>query len=250
MTRHWVAQPGRRESRVTTVRPVAASHSPVNQWQLSRRQLMRTPYGFPAGAYNIGWALKNVTVDSARKVSVDFQVLKDGNVVNFGTYNATTNPNIIPNTTGGPSLRIAYNVTQDGITSPADFNAYMSLPGLGIGAPTVPTTATPPGTFTPASTASSVWATPAGVTNSGITWTMTGPDATNTYTIKSSLPLPASTTMVTAFMYGAMTQTNLADYPYAASSIADYKSYIVTSGYLGGSDGLCSEKSGSGNRFG
>jgi OmcA/MtrC family decaheme c-type cytochrome len=151
--------------------------------------------------------------------------------VNFGTYNATTNPNIIPNTVGGPSMRIAYNVTQDGNTSPSDFNAYMSLPGLGIGAPSV-SAATPPatGTFTAASTTSSVWVNAAGVTSSGITWKMTGPDATNTYTITSSLPLPASTTMVQAFMYGAMTQTNLSTYPYAAASVSDYSTYLGTTG--------------------
>jgi len=186
--------------------------------------------GLPSGAYKLGWVIKSVSVDTARKVSVAFQITKDGAAVNFGTYNATTNPNIIPNTIGGPSLRIAYNVKQDGITSPADFNAYMSLPGLGIGAPSVSTTATPPGTFTPASTASSVWANPAGVTASGITWTMTGPDSANTYTIKSSLPLPAETTMVMAFMYGSMTQTNVAGYPYAAASIADFASYLNSSG--------------------
>jgi OmcA/MtrC family decaheme c-type cytochrome len=59
---------------------------------------------------------------------------------------------------------------------------------------------------------------------------MTGPDATNTYTIKSSLPLPASTTMVMALMYGSMTQTNVSAYPYAAASVADFTSYVNTSG--------------------
>ena len=199
---------------VKTVRTYVASHD-----------------GLPAGAFKLEYVISSVTVDSARKVSVGFQIKKDGSAVNFGTYNATTNPNIVPNTVGGPSLRIAYNVTQDGNTSPSDFNAYMSLPGLGIGAPSVSNSAAaPPSTFTAASTANSVWVNTAGVTSSGITWIMTGPDASNIYTITSSLPLPASTTMVEAFMYGAMSQTNLSTFPYAAASVADFSTYKNAAG--------------------
>ena len=210
-------------------------HVPVSISNNANVKTVRTyianPDALPAGAYKIGYVISGVTVDSSRKVSVSFQITKDGSAVNFGTYNATTNPNIIPNTVGGPSLRIAFNVTQDGNTSPADFNASMSLPGLGIGAPSVPTATLPAtGTFTAASTANSVWVNTAGVTSSGITWKMTGPDATNTYTVTSSLPLPAATTMVTALMYGNITQTNLSSYPYAAASVSDFSSYKNAAG--------------------
>jgi OmcA/MtrC family decaheme c-type cytochrome len=180
----------------------------------------------PTGAYKIEYVIDSVTLDAARKPSVKFGIKKDGALVKFGTYNAATNPNIIPNTVGGPSIRIAYNVTQDGITSPADFNAYMSAPALGMAAPTVTSsTATPPSTYTPAATSSNIWASGGTLTASGITWTLAGPDASGYYTLSSSVAVPASTTMVSALMYGSMTQTNVAAYPYAAASKADFKAY-------------------------
>jgi OmcA/MtrC family decaheme c-type cytochrome len=192
-----------------------------------------TPYArpgaLPTGAYKIEYNITSVTMDATtRKVSVNFQIKKDGSAVNFGTYNATTNPNIIPNMWGGPSLAIAYNVTQDSNTSPADTNTYVTLPGLGIAAPSVNATT---GVWAAASTATSVWANPVGVkaTSNGanITWKMTGPDATNTYTITNDLALPKETTIVRAIMYGsAMAQTNLSTYPYANASAADSLSYL------------------------
>lgn len=185
----------------------------------------------PTGAYTIAYAVNSVTVNSDRTVSVKFQIMKDGAAVNFGTYNAATNPNIIPNTVGGPSLRIGYNVPQDSNNSPADLNTYITMPGLGIAAPTVTTTATPPGVYTAPSTASSLWVNPTGVVSNGITWTMTGPDAANAYTVKASLPMPATTTMVYALLYGSFTQTNLTgNYAFAASSIADYTAYVNATG--------------------
>jgi OmcA/MtrC family decaheme c-type cytochrome len=210
-------------------------HLPVAAINNTNVKTVRTytanPDALPAGAFKLEYVISSVAVDSARKVSVAFQIKKDGAAVNFGTYNATTNPNIVPNTVGGPSIAIGYNVTQDGNTSPADFNARMSAPAIGISAPTVSNSAaTPPSTFTAPTTSTNLWVNPTGVTASGITWTMTGPDATNTYTIKSSLPLPASTTMLSAFMYGAMTQTNLSSYPYAAASVADFSSYKNAAG--------------------
>jgi OmcA/MtrC family decaheme c-type cytochrome len=225
---------------------IATDHTPVAAVANSNVPSINSYYSdnsaLPAGAYKLGWALKSVTVDSARKVSVQFQVLKDGAAVNFGTYNATTNPNIIPNTVGGPSIRIAYNVTQDGITSPADFNTSISVPAIGVPAPTVTRSdQTPPNTFTPPAlqpggAQQNLWVNGT-LTVSGITWTMTGPDASNTYTVKSSLPLPASTTMVMALMYGTMTQTNAPGptndptrYAFKASSIADFTSYVNSSG--------------------
>ena len=214
---------------------IATYHVPVasitNANVTSVRTYTANPDALPADAYKIEYVVSSVTVDSSRKVSVNFQIKKNGAAVNFGTYNATTNPNIIPNTVGGPSLAIAYNVPQDGNTSPADFNARMTAPALGVSAPTVSNSAaTPPSTFTAPTTSTNLWVNPTGVTASGITWTMTGPDASNTYTIKSSLPLPAATTMVKAVMYGAMTQTNLSSYPYAAASIADFSSYKNAAG--------------------
>lgn len=172
----------------------------------------------PSGAYKIEYVISSVTVDAARKPSVKFQIKKDGTAVTFGTYNAATNANLIPNTIGGPSIRIAYNVTQDGITSPADFNAAMSVT-LGVGNPTVSST----GVYTAPSITNSLWANAGTLTASGITWTLTGPDASGLYTVSSSLPLPASTTMATALLYGSVTQTNVTGYPYSAASLADFK---------------------------
>ena len=95
---------------------------------------MQTIVTCRAAPTRLNTSISSVTVDAARKPSVKFQIKKDGTAVNFGTYNAATNANLIPNTIGGPSMRIAYNVTQDGITSPADFNAAMSV-SLGCGEP-------------------------------------------------------------------------------------------------------------------
>ncbi|MEI6207104.1 MAG: OmcA/MtrC family decaheme c-type cytochrome [Desulfuromonadales bacterium] len=210
---------------VPYVTKVTNATSGVNSYYANNNAL-------PTGAYKIEYVLGAVSVDAARKVSVKFQVKKDGTAVTFGTYNATTNPNIIPNTVGGPSIRIAFNATQDGITSPADLNASMSAPAIGMAAPTVTaSTATPPSTFTPPVTTSNLWASGGTLTVNGITWTLTGPDTTGFYTITSSLPLPATTTVVTALMYGSMTQTNLAAYPFKATSIADYT--VVTNATTG-----------------
>jgi OmcA/MtrC family decaheme c-type cytochrome len=230
---------------------IAALHIPVAE-ATSSTSGVKSYYAdnsnLPAGAFKIEYAINSVNVDADRKVSVKFQIKKDGNAMNFGTYNATTNPNLIPNTVGGPSMRIAYNVTQDNITSPADTNAYMSIPGLGVPVPTVTTVATPPGVYTAPATTNSLWV-KGSITASGITWTLSGPDSTNNYTITSSLPLPASTTMVTAFMYGSMTQTNLnldgnGKASFKADSISDFTSYLVTSGSNAGKTSYSITKTG------
>jgi OmcA/MtrC family decaheme c-type cytochrome len=210
--------------------PIAAAHFPVTKVKSTSSGVTSyyaTNEYLPTGAYKIEYIIDSVTVDSARKPSVKFKIKKDGADVVFGTYDAATNPNIIPNTIGGPSIRIAYNNTQDGITSPLDTNAYMSVPALGMSAPTVSkSTANPASTFTPAVTTSNIWASGGTLAASGITWTLTGPDSSGFYTVSGSVPLPASTTIATALMYGSMTQTNVAGYPFAAGAFGDFTPYL------------------------
>lgn len=182
----------------------------------------------PTGAYKIEYVLNSVTLDSSRRPVIKFGIKKDGALVNFGTYNATTHKNFIDNTVGGPSFRIEFNVPQDGKT-PSDFNANVSAPAIGVAAPTVSSsTATPPSTYTAPVTTTNLWVNGT-LTVSGVTWTLTGPAADGYYTITTSLAMPAATTMVNVLMYGSMTQTNLADkYAFAANSIADYKAVVGT----------------------
>lgn len=239
-------------SGITAAYEVAAFHIPVAE-ATSSTSGVKSYYAdnsnLPTGAYKIEYAISSVALDANRKVSVKFQIKKDDSAVNFGTYDATTNPNLIANTVGGPSMRIAFNVPQDGIATPSDTNTYISIPGLGVPAPTVPTTAAPPGTYTAPVTTSSLWAKGSITDSSGITWTLTGPESGNIYTIASDMALPASTTMVTAFMYGGMTQTNLnldgnGKASFKADSISDFTSYVVASGKDAGKTAYAITKNG------
>lgn len=81
----------------------------------------------PTGAAKITYDVKEVLVDATTKnPKIVFKLLKDGTDVDFGTYDATTKPELITGFVGSPSAYFAWSLPQDGITSPADFNATAS----------------------------------------------------------------------------------------------------------------------------
>ncbi|GMV14144.1 MAG: hypothetical protein AMXMBFR56_23680 [Polyangiaceae bacterium] len=82
----------------------------------------------PTGAAKITYDIKEVLVDATTKnPKIVFKLLKDGTDVDFGTYDATTKPELITGFVGSPSAYFAWSLPQDGITSPADYNATTSV---------------------------------------------------------------------------------------------------------------------------
>ncbi|CAG4883519.1 conserved exported protein of unknown function [Georgfuchsia toluolica] len=79
----------------------------------------------PAGVFKMNFEIKQVTVAGAagaKKATVVYRILKDGLPV---TLNATGF--LMNNVDGTPSIYVAYAVTQDGITNPADWNASTNM---------------------------------------------------------------------------------------------------------------------------
>ncbi|OIQ78670.1 doubled CXXCH motif (paired_CXXCH_1) [mine drainage metagenome] len=141
-----------------------------------------------AGISTFQFNISNVTINASNQVVVKFQILQNGTAVALNTYAAGAVP--VTGFTGGPSINIAYATGQDGIAAPADWNSGHD-----------------------AATLTDLWAGANG--NS-----LTGPDATNTYTATiasssvgkyssaHSLALPTDAKMVTAMMAGAFTDAN------------------------------------------
>jgi OmcA/MtrC family decaheme c-type cytochrome len=152
----------------------------------------------PTGAAVITYDIKSVdTWDDAgtRRPSITFKLKKDGADVAF--QNPTTATELMADFVGSPSVYFAFAVPQDGIEKPADFNATASAYVKNVWN----------GTLTTAE--------------------MTGPDGTGYYTIKlKNVVIPASASMLTGgvgYSYNLnssfpLTQTNLTNYPYAASN--------------------------------
>ena len=80
----------------------------------------------PAGASQVTWDLKSVTLNASAQPVFTFRFLKDGAPVVFNTYSATGKTELMDNFVGGPSAYLAFAVPQDGITSPSDWNATVS----------------------------------------------------------------------------------------------------------------------------
>jgi OmcA/MtrC family decaheme c-type cytochrome len=88
---------------------------------------------WPAGVPRITYSVQGVALNANRNPVITFKLLRDGADVNFGAYNAATNPEIItgpsaasPEFRGSPSVQFAWAVPQDGIAVPVDFNASAS----------------------------------------------------------------------------------------------------------------------------
>jgi OmcA/MtrC family decaheme c-type cytochrome len=146
--------------------------------------------GVPNGVTKFEYVLKSVTVGSDGRASFQFQVKKDGSPVTFDAYvDASSVP--VAGFTGGPSFYVASSVAQDGIASPADFNAG-SAGAIGTSAPSVSLV--------------NVW--------NGKEGELSGPDAEGFYTAViggGTLPnvnavLPAGAAMATGVIAGSFSQ--------------------------------------------
>jgi OmcA/MtrC family decaheme c-type cytochrome len=137
-----------------------------------------------AGVASFAYKISGVTINSAKQVVVKFQILKNGSSVALNAFAAGAVP--LTGYTGGPTFQVAYATGQDGIAAPTDWNS---------GHDTL--------------TLADAWA---GVNGNSLS----GPDATNTYTVtiaassagrsaSHSLVLPADAKMVTALIAGAFT---------------------------------------------
>ncbi len=88
----------------------------------------------PAGAAVITYDVKSVAAfkdaSNVLRPQIVFKLKKTVGTtttdVDFGTYNSTTNPELIPGFVGSPSVYFAFAVPQDGISAPADFNVTAS----------------------------------------------------------------------------------------------------------------------------
>jgi OmcA/MtrC family decaheme c-type cytochrome len=80
----------------------------------------------PPGAAKITYDLKAVARDAAKHPSLTFRLVKDGAPVVFNTYAAGTVTEMMDGFVGSPSAYFAFALPQDGISTPADFNATAS----------------------------------------------------------------------------------------------------------------------------
>lgn len=140
----------------------------------------------PAGVFKINYEIKAVTVTTAaatpgaRKATVVYRILKDGAPV---TFNATGY--LMDNVDGSPDIYVAYATAQDGLATPADWNATKSAHVIDI---------------RDAKSGNS----------------QTGPDADGYYTAKLGATIPDDAKMITAAIginYNGLVQLGLADYP-------------------------------------
>ncbi|WP_243322852.1 OmcA/MtrC family decaheme c-type cytochrome [Geothrix sp. SG200] len=151
----------------------------------------------PAGAHQITYDLKNVTLNSSAQPVFTFRFLKDGAPVAFNTYAAGVTTELMDGYVGSPSLYLAYGLPQDGITAPADWNATTSAYLKNIWNGTQATNTS-------------------GSSSAG---TLTGPDADGYYTATlTGVMIPANATQITGgigyvYSYGTqpLTQIDLPD---------------------------------------
>ena len=124
----------------------------------------------PAGVFKIKFEIASVTVDTARKATVKYRIMKDGAAVTLNTTGF-----LINDVDGTPSIYVTYGVPQDGVTKVVDWTASLSASVT---------------QFRDAQTAGNVSA----------TYSQSGPDASGYYlaTFKTALPTGA------AMVYGAM----------------------------------------------
>lgn len=143
-----------------------------------------------AGVSTIAYDLKSVTLNSSKQPVVTFQIKKDGvAVTSFATpvqvgSSVPSTFEVIPGLKVGPTFYVAYGVTQDNVSAPADFNGRVgsSLNNLLL------------------------------ASGSAKAGSVTGPDAngyfvaTLTGTATAPITIPTGATMVTGAMYGRFEQ--------------------------------------------
>jgi OmcA/MtrC family decaheme c-type cytochrome len=133
-----------------------------------------------AGVSDFDYALQSVAVNSTTGVTTfKFKINQDGAPVTV----LTTGTQLIPGFNSGPTFYVAFAVPQDGVASPADFNAYVSNSLANLKA--------------------------------GTNGSLTGPDASGVWTATftaASLKIPTTgvnaAKMVTGAMIGSFTQVD------------------------------------------
>ena len=156
----------------------------------------------PTGADRITYVVKSVqaVVDGAispsKRPAITFKLQKNGADVVFQAYSAVTATNLMPDFVGSPSVYFAWAVPQDGIATPADFNAVAS------------------------GYIKNIWNGTATGTGAG---TLTSPDANGYYTVTlTGVRIPPSAVMLTGGIgytlslasTQPLTQVNLPAYSY------------------------------------
>ena len=148
----------------------------------------------PAGAIKVTYDVQSVSRNAAKNPVMVFKMLQNG--VAVALNDKTTKTEIWDNFLGAPSVYFVYSMPQDGIAAPADFTGTASV------------------------YLRSLW-------NGKAAGTLTGPDANGYYTATlTAVTIPDSAVMLTGglgYSYNVLTslpltQTNLVDYPVAAST--------------------------------
>jgi OmcA/MtrC family decaheme c-type cytochrome len=146
----------------------------------------------PAGAIKVTYDVSSVSRNAAKNPVIVFKMLQNGVAVPFNTFGGGKTE-MWDNFMGSPSAYFVFAVPQDGVTTPADFNASAS------------------------GYLRSIWNGSATGTGAG---TMTGPDASGNYTVTlTGVTIPDNAVMLTGgigYTYGLkttmpLTQTNLVD---------------------------------------
>jgi OmcA/MtrC family decaheme c-type cytochrome len=161
----------------------------------------------PAGAIKVSYDIKSVSRNASKQPVMVFRWLQNGAPAAINDF-TTTAPNPATGTKemwdgfmGAPSAYFVFSVPQDGINTPADFNASVS------------------------GYLRSIWNGTATGTGVG---TLTGPDASGYYTVTlTGVTIPDNAVMLTGGMgysYNVrstmpLTQTNLANFPLSASPV-------------------------------
>ncbi|MBI3131189.1 MAG: OmcA/MtrC family decaheme c-type cytochrome [Acidobacteria bacterium] len=155
----------------------------------------------PPGADVVTWDLSSLTlvpdavVPTTIRPQFKFRFLRNGTPVVFNTYAAGSVTELMDNFVGGPSMYVAFSVPQDGIATPADWNATTS-------------------TYL-----KNVWN---GTATGSAAGTLTGPTG-GYYTLTlTGVAIPATASMITGgigYTYSLassqpLTQTNVPGYPY------------------------------------
>ena len=120
---------------------IQGKHQPIAAASGTTPALVAGAGVVPTGASVITYEVSSVSTTTDTTVTpnvlrprIVFKIKKDGTAVSFGTFNATTNPELItgadpakPTFKGSPTAYFVWSTPQDGITAPADFNASSSL---------------------------------------------------------------------------------------------------------------------------
>ncbi|MDE3246493.1 MAG: OmcA/MtrC family decaheme c-type cytochrome, partial [Acidobacteriota bacterium] len=81
------------------------------------------PNSLPTGANVIAWDLSSVTLNATANPVFKFRIIKNGTPV---VFDPATKPELMAGYVGGPSVYLAFGLPQDGILTPADWNATVS----------------------------------------------------------------------------------------------------------------------------